>query len=282
MQNHEKLSSFLYWATSTAQRSDSGKSFKCDGSYGLGILEESQSEHEEPKTLKLLRWLTACVIRGEISRNLNYLNASKRCDLKDLKSLLEHIHGRSGLSDHSRWILAVNIYYLQQLFNRDCRFLPSVVSTLCLLVLSGTSNCFVFAFLLKCLFLNLRWNAWRLWVFYCACSLPYQLDWDIVSIVRLLPLTLSISLGKLGPDRLPHLLIVFVCYSGLDLQVFGNHHLLIIYKLGNNCFCILKWWMCFWTSPCVYDVVYIEYILVSICSGIIWCQKSDAPLFILT
>ena len=152
MQNREKLSSFLMWATSTALKSESRKMFQCkeSGIY-LPVVSEEAS-HEESLTLKLLRWLTASIIHGKVSRNFNNWIAkfSDRSNLKTLQSLLEYVakgdkEGNKSSFDFEE-MLAAQVFYLHQSLGINCSALASVVSALCLLLFSDDSK---FAGILK-------------------------------------------------------------------------------------------------------------------------------------
>ncbi|XP_022717540.1 uncharacterized protein LOC111276058 isoform X2 [Durio zibethinus] len=144
--NREKLSSFLVWATSTALKSKSRKMFQCNES-GLCLpVVSEEASHEEPLTLKLLRWLTASIIHGKLSWNFNDWTAtfSDRSNLKTLWSLLEYVakgdKEGSKSSFHFEEMLAAQVFYLQQSLGINCSALPSVISALCLLLLSDDSN----------------------------------------------------------------------------------------------------------------------------------------------
>ncbi|XVF79543.1 hypothetical protein PTKIN_Ptkin14bG0231500 [Pterospermum kingtungense] len=144
--NQEKLSSFVSWATSTALNSRSRKMFQCkeSGLY-LPVVSEEAS-HVESLTLKLLRWLTASIIHGKLSQNFNDWNAkfSDGSSSKTLQSLLDYVakQDKEGIksSCHFEEMLAAQVFYLQQSLAVNCGALPSVVSALCLLLLSDDSK----------------------------------------------------------------------------------------------------------------------------------------------
>ncbi|KAK3036680.1 hypothetical protein RJ639_031548 [Escallonia herrerae] len=137
--DREKLLKFILWATSTALRSNS-----TEVSYHhFTLLEEEQSE--DSLISKLLRWLTASVILGQLPRKLNRLDSNcslERESAKTLRSLL-HLNERWSVEKQvgfgSVKILADTIFYLHQLLGWNYRMLPSVISALCLLLLSDPS-----------------------------------------------------------------------------------------------------------------------------------------------
>ncbi|CAI9754551.1 unnamed protein product [Fraxinus pennsylvanica] len=144
--DQEKLSKFLSWAVNTAIQSESTKELQPEESdYCMTALSEKE-EPEDSLVSKLLRWLTASVILGKISyklRKFNTDNFLEGSNINNLQSLLECHEKGIGENevDHScRDILAASIFYLQQLLGRNHRLLPSVVSALCLLLLSGSSS----------------------------------------------------------------------------------------------------------------------------------------------
>ncbi|XVF18198.1 hypothetical protein REPUB_Repub11eG0001000 [Reevesia pubescens] len=144
--NREKLSSFLMWATSTALKSKSKKMFQCKES-GLYLPAVSkEASHDESLMLKLLRWLSASIIHGKLSCNFNNWIAkfSDRSNLKTLQSLLESVakgdkEGNKSSFDFDE-MLAAQVFFLQQSLGINCSALPSVVSALCLLLLSDDSK----------------------------------------------------------------------------------------------------------------------------------------------
>ncbi|GLT56603.1 hypothetical protein SLA2020_296340 [Shorea laevis] len=133
--SQEKVSSFLSWAISTALASEPKTMLQCN-------LDDTL--HQECLTSKLLRWLVALVIHGKLSWKLNDFKAkfSKGSKSKTLESLLECVEKRSEEINNFGCgeILAANIYHLHQYLGVNCRFLPSVVSALCLLLFSDDSN----------------------------------------------------------------------------------------------------------------------------------------------
>lgn len=135
LQSREKVSSFLSWAISTALASEPKTMLQCN-------LDDTLQR--ESLTSKLLRWLVALVIHGKLSWKLNDFNtkSSKGSKSKTLKLLLEFVEKRSEEINKVDCgeILAANIYHLHQYLGVNCRFLPSVVSTLCLLLFSDDSN----------------------------------------------------------------------------------------------------------------------------------------------
>ncbi|XVE52806.1 hypothetical protein DITRI_Ditri02bG0153700 [Diplodiscus trichospermus] len=152
--NREMLSSFLMWATSTALKSKSRKMFLCKepGLY-MPIVSEEAS-HEESLVLKLLRWLTAAIIHGKLSCYFKDWAAkfSERSSLKTLQSLLEYVSRGDKEGNRTSFVLeemlAAQVFYLQQSLGIHCTTLPSVVSALCLLLLSDNSKFAGFDFVL--------------------------------------------------------------------------------------------------------------------------------------
>ncbi|XP_077224093.1 ribosome 60S biogenesis amino-terminal protein isoform X2 [Tasmannia lanceolata] len=140
-----KLLKFLMWAVSTALHSFSTQTFLLKDSdlHLTNMLEEQQSE--DSLVSKLLRWLTASIILGRISRVRNKIKAPfslERLNVESLQFLLDHLekgHGERIRNDDSvDEALAVIILYLQQLVGMECKDLPSVVSALRLLVSDAT------------------------------------------------------------------------------------------------------------------------------------------------
>ncbi|KAK3030709.1 hypothetical protein RJ639_037206 [Escallonia herrerae] len=137
--DREKLLKFILWATSTALRSNSTKA----SYHHFALLEEEQSE--DSLISKLLRWLTASVILGQLPRKLNQLDSNyslERASAKTLRSLLDlnerwSVEKQVGFG--SVKILADTIFYLHQLLGWNYRMLPSIISALCLLLLSDPS-----------------------------------------------------------------------------------------------------------------------------------------------
>ncbi|GMI77626.1 EMBRYO DEFECTIVE 2788 [Hibiscus trionum] len=144
--NREKLSSFLMWATSTALKSKSRKVFQWQ-ECGLHVpIVSREASREESFASKLLRWLAASIIHGKLSWNSNISTAkfSDRSNSKNLQSLLEYVakddkEGNECSSDLEE-MLAAQVFYLQQSLGINCSVLPSVVSALCLLLLSDDSK----------------------------------------------------------------------------------------------------------------------------------------------
>ncbi|KAJ4982168.1 hypothetical protein NE237_033005 [Protea cynaroides] len=107
------------------------------------FLEKEQCE--DSLMSKLLRWTTASVILGRISAKSCHAKtiSSQISDVETLQSLLDHIKKGNGNSREGSYgndkALAVTILHLQQLLGLNCRVLPSVISALCLLLLSDAS-----------------------------------------------------------------------------------------------------------------------------------------------
>ncbi|GAV68651.1 Npa1 domain-containing protein [Cephalotus follicularis] len=144
--DQEKLSKFLMWATSTALKSDSEQMFhpeECD--LHLTVISE-KALCEESLISKLQRWLIASVILGKILCKLDNMKPKilERSNFETLQSLIKSLgdgcgeHNKS--KSHCEKILAATILYLQQHLGMRCKVLPSVVSALCLLLLSDDTN----------------------------------------------------------------------------------------------------------------------------------------------
>ncbi|RVW99703.1 hypothetical protein CK203_021465 [Vitis vinifera] len=142
----EELQEFVGWTISTALQPECTGTLQLAESY-LHFRVFSEEEPSQDSLLsKLLRWLTASVILGMLSWKSTDLdiNILERSNSKTLLSLLEHVKKGSGENGrnafHCEEILAASIFYLQQLLGLNSRVLPSVVSALCLLLLSDASN----------------------------------------------------------------------------------------------------------------------------------------------
>ena len=101
---------------------------------------EETPPSEESLISKLLRWLVASVILGKLSGKLNDVNdeLSEKSSLKTLFCLLQYVEKQCGESNELGFdceeVLASSIFYLQQLLGVDFTVLPSVVSSLYLLL----------------------------------------------------------------------------------------------------------------------------------------------------
>ncbi|XP_051120016.1 uncharacterized protein LOC127243852 [Andrographis paniculata] len=131
--DHEKLSGFIKWAATAAIQSTSSnlRPEDCDNRSTAG-----KKVIEEPLTSKLLRWLTAAVILGKISCNLDMIIDSdilEKPNLDNLLSLFRHDDMASGETS-SEDTLAAAILYLLQKVKFDHALLRSAVSALCLLL----------------------------------------------------------------------------------------------------------------------------------------------------
>eukprot|EP00261_Vitis_vinifera_P031648 XP_019072891.1 PREDICTED: uncharacterized protein LOC100264016 isoform X4 [Vitis vinifera] len=145
-EKQEELQEFVGWTISTALQPECTGTLQLAESY-LHFRVFSEEEPSQDSLLsKLLRWLTASVILGMLSWKSTDLdiNILERSNSKTLLSLLEHVKKGSGENGrnafHCEEILAASIFYLQQLLGLNSRVLPSVVSALCLLLLSDASN----------------------------------------------------------------------------------------------------------------------------------------------
>ncbi|KAJ6966734.1 hypothetical protein NC652_004325 [Populus alba x Populus x berolinensis] len=150
--NQEKLSSFLLWAVSTAMKSDSSQIINVKDSHANLTINSEETPSEESLISKLLRWLVASVILGKLSRKLDvHAELSEKSSFKTLQSLLENVEKGCGESNSLGFdceeVLALSIFYLQQLLGMNFTVLPSVVSSLSLLLLckklkfSGLLHC---------------------------------------------------------------------------------------------------------------------------------------------
>ncbi|KAL2465102.1 Ribosome 60S biogenesis N-terminal [Abeliophyllum distichum] len=144
--DQEKLLKFLSWAVRTAIQSDSKEVLQPEESdYHMTALSEKE-EPEDSLVSKLLRWLTALVILGKNScklRKFNTDNLLEQSNINNLQSLLECHEKRFGEKEVGYdfgEILAASIFYLHQLLGINLTLLPSVVSALCLLLLSGSAS----------------------------------------------------------------------------------------------------------------------------------------------
>ncbi|XP_039068417.1 uncharacterized protein LOC120214648 [Hibiscus syriacus] len=144
--NQEKLSSFLIWATSIALNSNPRNAFQWEEA-GLHVpLVSREASQEESFTSKLLRWLTASIIHGKLSRNTNSSTSklSAQSNLKTLRSLMEYV-AKEDKENNKRScdldeMLAAQVFYLQQSLGINCSVLASAVSALSLLLLSDDSK----------------------------------------------------------------------------------------------------------------------------------------------
>ncbi|KAJ7014998.1 hypothetical protein NC653_004328 [Populus alba x Populus x berolinensis] len=145
--NQERLSSFLLWAVSTAMKSDSSQIINVKYSRANLTINSEETPSEESLISKLLRWLVASVILGKLSRKLDvHAELSEKSSFKTLQSLLENVEKGCGESNSLGFdceeVLALSIFYLQQLLGMNFTVLPSVVSSLSLLLLCKKSKSF--------------------------------------------------------------------------------------------------------------------------------------------
>ncbi|KAL6494242.1 hypothetical protein OROGR_031042 [Orobanche gracilis] len=141
----EKFSKFLVAAVTTATDSKSKKVRHHEDSDYHKIAVSVKREPKESLVSKLLRWLTASVILGNISCKLNKLNNDRfleRPSLHTLRSWLDC--NEKGFGENvicgCEDILAASIFYLLQLEGFTHSLLPSAVSALCFLLLSNSSS----------------------------------------------------------------------------------------------------------------------------------------------
>lgn len=143
VQDQENLSKFLSWAVRNAIQSESTKVLQPEESNYQMTAWSEKEEPEDSLVSKLLRWLTASVILRKISCKFNTDNIWEQSNINNLQFLLECHEKRFGENEVGYGcgeILAASIFYLQQLLGVNRRLLPSVVSALCLLLLSGSSS----------------------------------------------------------------------------------------------------------------------------------------------
>lgn len=148
VQGQEKLSKFLRWAVSTAVQSKSEESLHPDDSNVHSTEESVKKPSKESLVSKLLRWLTASVILGKISRKSSKLNNGSFSEIPTIDSLQSWLRCPEKESGENAGygcedILAASIFYLIQLLDFGDRLLPSAVSAICLLLLSGSSGLFL-------------------------------------------------------------------------------------------------------------------------------------------
>ncbi|KAG9454065.1 hypothetical protein H6P81_006969 [Aristolochia fimbriata] len=138
-----ELSKLTNWSVSTAIHSEYAQ--KTLGAY-MGI-DYGEQQSQDSLISKILRWLTASVIVGKVSKNLSKRLASPypgNSKVETLHSLLENVKSGEAESRQEDFsvnrALAVVILYLQQLLGTNYDLLVSVVSALCLLLL-GFVDC---------------------------------------------------------------------------------------------------------------------------------------------
>ncbi|XP_072970894.1 uncharacterized protein [Typha angustifolia] len=138
------LSKVLIWAVSVSLQLFSNRRFltnKLDPNLLISIEEQG----EECRISKILRWVTASVIIGIISQSSLKTRTHALLsgpDIKSVQSLLEYViieDGEVVKSCDANETLAVKILYLQQLLGRNNECLPSVILSLCLLLLNTSS-----------------------------------------------------------------------------------------------------------------------------------------------
>ncbi|KAL8538638.1 hypothetical protein ACS0TY_000600 [Phlomoides rotata] len=141
----EKLSKFLRWAVSTAVQSKSEESLHPEDSDYHSTEISAKTSPEESLVSKLLRWLTASVILGKISCKSSKLNNGSFSEMHTLETLHSWLRSpEKEIGENAGYgcedILAASIFYLIQLLDFGDRLLPSAVSAICLLLLSGSSE----------------------------------------------------------------------------------------------------------------------------------------------
>ncbi|KZV51556.1 hypothetical protein F511_05872 [Dorcoceras hygrometricum] len=143
--DHKNLLKLLRWSITSTVQSNSIDMLQPEDSECHLVTLFMKKQDEVSLASKLLRWLTASVILGNISSNLRKFNSTillERSSLRTLQSLLEF--NEQGFSEDagcgSKDILATSIIYLLQLVGFSHSLLPSAVAALCLLLLSGSSS----------------------------------------------------------------------------------------------------------------------------------------------
>ncbi|KAJ9540122.1 hypothetical protein OSB04_026628 [Centaurea solstitialis] len=136
----EKLEKFVFWAVSVALQANSSMHIRSEESdYSIQLKEQTK----DSLLSKLLRWLTASVILGRLSWQSR--DVESKCNVDNsfpetLQSFLEAEWSTNRVGSGSEELLAAIIYYLQQILGRKCEVLPSVVSSLCLLLFPDSSH----------------------------------------------------------------------------------------------------------------------------------------------
>lgn len=126
-------------------KSDSSQIINVKDTHANLTINSEETPSEESLISKLLRWLVASVILGKLSRKLD-VNAelSEKSSFKTLQNLLENVEKGCGESNRLGFdceeVLALSIFYLQQLLGMNFTVLPSVVSSLSLLLLCKKSK----------------------------------------------------------------------------------------------------------------------------------------------
>ncbi|XP_043690978.1 uncharacterized protein LOC122641755 isoform X2 [Telopea speciosissima] len=144
--DREKFSKLVIWAICATLRSSSTQTVLLEESKPKITIFSEKEQCEDSLMSKLLRWITASVILGRVSTKscLAKTISSQISNVETLQSLLDHIKKGNGESRESSYgndkALAAMILYLLQLLGSNCRVLPSVISALCLLLLSDAST----------------------------------------------------------------------------------------------------------------------------------------------
>ncbi|XP_074574903.1 uncharacterized protein LOC141831446 isoform X1 [Curcuma longa] len=136
------------WAISASLQSSSRKGCLFKELYPPFLVAHKAKQENEPLISKLLRWVVASVILGAISSAF-YNKKTDFCfglsSPTTLESALEFFTPREGNIGEEEELfaneaLAFTILYLQQLLGRSCADLPSVIFSLCLLLISDGSS----------------------------------------------------------------------------------------------------------------------------------------------
>ncbi|XP_042413782.1 uncharacterized protein LOC122002620 isoform X1 [Zingiber officinale] len=135
------------WAISASLQSSSSKGCLFKEFYPPFLVAHKVKQEDEPLISKLLRWVVASVILGTISNEF-YNKKTDFCfglsSCTTLESALEFFTTREGNIGEEELFaseaLAFTILYLQQLLGRSCMDLPSVIFSLCLLLISEGSS----------------------------------------------------------------------------------------------------------------------------------------------
>ncbi|XP_020531558.1 uncharacterized protein LOC18448051 isoform X2 [Amborella trichopoda] len=133
-----KLVNFIIWAISIALVSDCPPVYLLGHFNQVGAIVPEENQSEIPLIAKLLRWVTASVILGWVSKARNSQDGFFPMEVsrpQTLLSLLEEVpHKGAGSENSTDNALARLILYLQQLLGVNYKFFPSVVSALSILL----------------------------------------------------------------------------------------------------------------------------------------------------
>ncbi|WOL03409.1 hypothetical protein Cni_G12129 [Canna indica] len=142
-----RLVKLVRWIYSASLQSLSSKRYLYRESYAHLLLSHKEQQENESLISKLLRWLTASVILGSISKrsfNIKTEFSLRKSTFETLQSLLDFITKEESNSGEENFncneALAVLILYLQQVLGKSSADLRSVIFALCLLLLPDGLN----------------------------------------------------------------------------------------------------------------------------------------------